>query len=82
MALETELQIFESCRQEWLEDHKEKFVLIKDDEFSFHATDTEAYHTAVDKYGNNDIFIRQVLPEDRVEDSLSLLFGLVCWQRA
>ncbi len=77
MSLEAELSLFESNRREWLCDHEGQFVLIKGKEYSFHDTDGDAYRSAVRKYGNADVFIKQVLPEDRVEDSLSLLYGLV-----
>ena len=77
MSLEAELELFESNRQEWLKEHEGQFVLIKGTDFSFHDTDEEAYEVAVNKYGNDDIFIRQVFAKDRVEDSLSLLYGLV-----
>ena len=77
MPLETELALFETHRCEWLKEHEGQFVLIKGIEYSFHDTDEEAYQVAVDKYGNEDVFIKQVLAKDRVEDSLSLLYGLV-----
>lgn len=78
VSLDTELQFFGSHRAEWLKDHEGDFVLIKGTEFSFHRTDDEAYRTGVEKYGADcDIFIKQVLPEDIVEDSMSLLYGLV-----
>lgn len=77
MALERELSLFESSRQEWLKDHDGQFVLIKGTDYSFFDTDDEAYTVAVQKYGNEDVFIKQVLVKDRVEDSLSLMYGLV-----
>lgn len=77
MALEKELAFFESNRQEWLKDHDGEFVLIKGEEFAFFDTDDQAYESAIGKYGNQDIFIKQVLAKDRVEDSLSLMYGLV-----
>jgi len=77
MALEKELEFFESGRSEWLKEHEGQFVLIKGTDYSFYDTDDEAYEVAVNKYGNQDVFIKQVLPKDRVEDSLSLLYGLV-----
>ena len=77
MPLETELALFETNRSEWLKEHEGQFVLIKGTVYSFHDTDEEAYQVAVDKYGNEDVFIKQVLAKDRVEDSLSLLYGLV-----
>jgi translation elongation factor P/translation initiation factor 5A len=77
MPLEQEFKLFESERAAWLREHEGQFVLIKGAEYSFHDTDEEAYQVAVDKYGNEDVFIKQVLAKDRVEDSLSLLYGLV-----
>ena len=75
--MESELQLFESHRSEWLKDHEGQFVLIKEADFSFHNTDEDAYQTAVNQYGRTDVFIKQILPEDMVEDSLSLLYGLL-----
>ena len=77
MSLEAELKKFEDNRLSWLPDHEGQFVLIKGDDVSFHNTDEEAYTHASGKYGTQDVFIRQVLAKDPVEDSLSLLYGLV-----
>ena len=77
MALEKEFSFFESLRQEWLKDHEGQFVLIKGTDYSFFDTDEEAFTVAVHKYGIEDVLIKQVLPKDRVEDSLSLMYGLV-----
>ena len=78
MSLDTERSFFESHRIEWLTAHEGEFVLIKEHDFSFYETDVEAYEAGVEKYGGDcDMFITRVLPEDIVEDSLSLLYGLV-----
>jgi hypothetical protein len=77
MSLEVELKQFEDNRLGWLADHEGQFVLIKDGEVSFHDTDEEAFVYAIGKYGTQDVFIREVLARDRIEDSLSLLYGLV-----
>lgn len=77
MALEVELTLFESKKLGWLPDHEGEFVLIKGDEFTFYVTADDAYQAGVEKYGNVDVFIKRVLAKDQVEDSLSLLYGLV-----
>lgn len=70
-ALAEELAVFESHRQEWLAEHEGQVALVKDGEFSFHETDAAAYECGVDKYGNVDMLIKQVLRED-LEDSHAL----------
>jgi hypothetical protein len=77
MPLEAEMALFESRRNEWLKEHEGRFVLIKGDEFSFFDSDEEAYRAGVDKWGNEPILIKQVLPEDMIEDSPALLYGLL-----
>lgn len=77
MPLEAESRFFESRRHEWLKEAEGRFALIKGQEFSFHDTDEEAYRTAVDKYGDVDVFIKQILTDDPVEGSFALLYGLL-----
>ncbi len=77
MPLDAELAFFEAHRSEWLKDHEGQFILIKGGDYSFHDTDNEAYQIGIDKYGHSDILIKQVLPEDVVEDSPALLYGLL-----
>jgi len=77
MSFETELAVFAQHRAEWLTDHEGQFVLIKGTEYSFYSSDDEAYRAGVDKYGDVDVLIKQVLSEDLVEDSPALLYGLL-----
>lgn len=77
MALENETRIFESHKDEWLKDHYGEFVLIHASDFSFHASDSEAYSAGIAQWGEVDLFIKQVLPDEPVEDSVALLYGLV-----
>lgn len=77
MALTVELKIFEQHRGEWLEDHTGWFALVKGQDYSLYESDEKAYEASLDKYGNADVLIKQILPEDLVEDSLALLYGLV-----
>lgn len=77
MSLKVELKVFGDHKLEWLEKHEGRFALIKGEEYSFHDSDEDAYKAGLEKYGDTDVFIKQILPEDQVEDSLALLYGLV-----
>lgn len=77
MSLEAELALFNSKRVAWLKDHEGRYVLIKDDDVSFHNTAEAAYQVGFDRYGDVDFFIKPVLPEGTIEGSLALLYDLV-----
>ena len=77
MPLDAEIKLFESRREEWLKEHEGRFVLIKGNDFSFFDSDDEAYKAGVDRWGDEAILIKQVLPEDVIEDSPALLYGLL-----
>lgn len=77
MPLDQEWQFFQAHRQEFLKEHEGEFALIKGDEVSFHDSDNGAYAAALDRYGDVDVFIKQVLAEDPVEDSPALIYGLL-----
>lgn len=72
-----ELAVFETHRQEWLAEHEGQFALIKNGEFSFHEIDSAAYECGLAKYGEVDMLIKQVLPEDLFEGSHALRYGLL-----
>ncbi|MEK9139116.1 MAG: hypothetical protein AAB393_18505 [Bacteroidota bacterium] len=77
MALEAELALFEDHRDEWLREHEGQFALVKGTEHAFYDSDEDAYRASVEKYGRVDVLIKQVVPVDLVEDSPSLLYGLL-----
>lgn len=77
MSLNEEASFFDEQLAAWLSDHEGKYVLIKGSDFAFFDTEEEAYETAVDKYGDADVLIKQVLPSDPIDGSLTLLYGLL-----
>jgi hypothetical protein len=77
VPLSDETAVFEAHLAEWLRDHKGEYVLIKGDDFSFFQSDEKAYESAIDRYGDADVLIKQVLPNDPIEGSLALLYGLL-----
>jgi hypothetical protein len=76
--LAAELAYFEEHRAELLEHHKGKFVLIKGAEL-FGAFDTAeaAYAAGVGKFGNEPMFIRQVLDKDEEQSLPALMHGVL-----
>jgi len=77
LRLETELRFFDEHREELLQQHAGKYALIKGE--TLHgAFDTQenAYEHGVDLFGPDEFLIKQVLPEDPVEDLTSHILGL------
>lgn len=77
VELDQELRFFEEHRAEWLKEHEGQFALIKGNEYYFFESDGQAYTAGLDRWGNVPMLIKQVLPEDPIEGSLALLYGLV-----
>ena len=77
MPLGEETAFFEAHLTGWLREHEGQYVLIKGNDFSFFQSDEEAHESAIDKYGDADVLIKQVLPNDPIEGSLALLYGLL-----
>lgn len=78
VELERELKFFESKKKEWLEDYKDKFVLIKGEELvDVFSTFEDAYKEGVKRYGNRPFLIKKVTEEEEVEKLPSLTLGIV-----
>lgn len=78
MVLEIESQFFERHRVEWLEHHQGKFALIRGEHAEgFFDTAETAYEAGVGVWGNQPFLIKQVLPEDPIEQLPALVYGLV-----
>lgn len=77
MPLDLEMTVFGEHLADWLRSYPGKFVLIHGAEFSFFDTDEAAYEHAVDRYGDADVLIRQVLPQEARDGSFALFYGLV-----
>lgn len=78
MSLEREHEYFEEHRTEWVKHHLGKFALIRGDELqgTFDTADS-AYGAGIHAWGNVPFLIKQILTEDRVEQSPSLMYGLL-----
>ena len=78
MALETELEFFESKRAEFLATHAGKYALIKGREcIGFFDDDVRAFLVGVERFGTDPFLIKQVLPSDRDETIPALVCGLL-----
>ena len=78
MELEAETAYFEKHRAEWLKDHQGKYVAIRGTEVAgFFSSDTDAYKAGLDRWGVVPMLIKQILPEDRVEQIPSFAYGLL-----
>lgn len=77
VELERELKFFESKKKEWLENYKDKFVLIKGEELvDMFSTFEDAYKEGVKRYGNQPFLIKRVTEEEEVEKLPSLTLGV------
>jgi len=66
--LSVETQIYETHKTEWLQSHRDKFVVIKNDEvLGFFSEFHEAYYSGVEKYGvDTDFLVKRVIPREPV----------------
>lgn len=77
-VLSEELSFFEEKRAEWLQLYPGQFVLVKGRELvGTFTTFQEAYAEGVKRFGNVPMLIRQVLPNDPVEQAPALMHGLI-----
>ena len=78
MALEAELKFFDTMRADWVKHHEGKFALIKRQELAgvYDSPDT-AYEAGVGLWGNVPFLVKQILPEDPLEQAPALVFGLL-----
>lgn len=79
MALETELQYFDSIKSELLKHHEGKYVVIVGTEQLGVFDDAEsAYGYGIEKRGNVPMLIKQVLREEPpVESVPAMMLGLI-----
>ena len=78
IVLEVELRFFESKKEEWLEKHRGRYVLIKGEELMGVFTSLEdAYNEGVKQYGNQPFFIKQVTEVENIEQVPSLMLGII-----
>jgi len=78
VALETELRFFESHRLEWVDHHLGKFALVKGERLQgVYDTNQAAYEAGVELWGNVAFLIKQILPEDPIEQAPALVYGLL-----
>lgn len=77
MALERELAYFEARRQEWLQHHAGKFVLVVGDQLvGTYDTTARAYEAGVEAFGNVPMLIKQVTEADTPEQVPALALVL------
>lgn len=78
MVLETELEYFEQHREEWVKHHVGKFALVRMDNLhDVYDTPEAAYEAGVELWGNVPFLIKQILPEDPIEQAPALVYGLL-----
>ena len=75
--LEKELSFFNKNKQEYTDQYKNKFLLIKEEklEGSF-DTDEQAYKAGVEKFGNKPFLIKQVLENEPTLTISALYVGI------
>jgi len=78
MALEKELQYFETIKRELLQHHKDKFALIKDELLIGTFTKMEeAYEEGVNRYGKEPFLIKKIVENESPESLPSLMTGAI-----
>jgi hypothetical protein len=65
--LQSELQMFRQCKQEWLKGHEGEFVVISDQTVAGFYPDYESgLRAGLKKFGLRSFLIKQVLAEEPV----------------
>jgi len=78
MQLQEEVEFFDLKRKEWLEKHRDKYVLIKGKELiDAFVSFEDAYKEGVRRYGNQPFFIKKVTEEEPIEKTPSLMLGII-----
>jgi hypothetical protein len=59
---------YETHKAEWLQSHRDEFVVVKDSEvLGFFASFHEAYSAGVEKHGTDaDFLVKRVVPQEPV----------------
>lgn len=78
MALDVELAFFEESRRDWLNQHRGKFAVVKDETLlGFYDTPELALQAGLREWGHTSFLIKPVLPSDPVEQIPALVHGLI-----
>ena len=78
MALEREMEYFESQKEEWLRYYRGQLALIKGEELAgTFTTHHEAFVAGVKRFGNVPFLIQPVLEEDEVAQIPALCVGVL-----
>ncbi len=66
--LTVETELYETHKAEWLQSHRDQFVVVKGtDLLGFFVEFHDAYYAGVEKYGiNTDFLVKRVVPQEPV----------------
>jgi hypothetical protein len=77
-VLQTELNFYNTKKEELLRLYKGQFVLIKGEQFiGAFTTDAEAYKAGLEQFGNHPFLIKQVLENDTKVSYPALTVGAI-----
>ena len=78
MELVEERAYFQSKKAEWLERHKNKYVLIKGNELIdvFYSFE-DAYKEGVKQFGNQPFLVKKVVEKEKIEKIPALVLGIL-----
>ena len=78
MPLERELAFYESIKEQLLQHHEGKYVLIVgDNQLGVFDNPEQAYALGVERVGNIPMLIKQVVKEEPIELIPSMVLGLI-----
>lgn len=77
-VLKKELDFYHKNKEQYLKTHKDKFLLIKEEELvgAFDSQE-EAYKVGVEKFGSEAFLIRQVVSEEQTASIPALTVGVI-----
>ena len=78
MPLEKELETFNKLKDELLKTYKDKFALIRGEEFvgAFDTPDA-AYQAGINKFGKEHFLVKRVAEKEEVYRNQALILGLM-----
>jgi len=77
MPLEIELATFEKLKNELLKTHKDKFALIRGEEFiGAFDTPAAAYQDGVNRFGKEPFLVKRISENEEIYRNQALLLGL------
>ena len=77
-VLQTELNFYNTKKEELLRLYKGQFVLIKGEKFiGAYTTDAEAYKAGLEQFGNHPFLIKQVVDSDTKVSYPALTVGAI-----